>query len=89
MGTLKDITGQKFGRLTVIKRVPNQRVATTRWLCRCECGKIKEFDKNNLVNGHYTAELWMLFMRNYNPIINIESLTVDFLTQGYIIFGNQ
>ena len=52
MSTLKDITGQKFGRLTVIKRVPNQRVATTRWLCRCECGKIKEFDKNNLVNGH-------------------------------------
>ena len=30
----KDLTAQKFGRLTVISPLPNQR-----WLCECECGK--------------------------------------------------
>lgn len=33
-----DLTGQKFGRLTVIKRAPNKNNRTA-WLCECECGK--------------------------------------------------
>jgi len=37
-----DLTGQKFGRLTVIKmideRLNNGRI---QWKCKCECGKIK------------------------------------------------
>lgn len=37
----KDLIGQKFGRLTVIKRVENSKNGSTRWLCRCECGNEK------------------------------------------------
>ena len=37
-----DLTNQKFGRLTVIKRVANYRRSHgrdyVRWLCRCNCG---------------------------------------------------
>jgi hypothetical protein len=33
-----DLTGQKFGRLMVIKRAPNKNNRTA-WLCECECGK--------------------------------------------------
>lgn len=38
MSTVKDLTGQRFGRLTVIRRegATPQRLAT--WLCRCDCG---------------------------------------------------
>ena len=43
MPKLIDLTGQKFGRLTVIKREePLRRVngrAYARWVCECECGK--------------------------------------------------
>lgn len=55
MGAFVDITGHKYGRLTVIRQVPNQRKSTTRWLCKCECGKYKEIDKNNLLNGHTSS----------------------------------
>lgn len=41
---LIDLTGQRFGRLTVIKKAkpyksPDGLSHTTQWLCRCDCGK--------------------------------------------------
>lgn len=33
-----DLTGQTFGRLTVLHRVENDKRDKTRWMCRCECG---------------------------------------------------
>lgn len=35
-----DLTGQKFGRLTVLERSENQG-RYVRWLCQCECGNKK------------------------------------------------
>ena len=36
---LKDITGRKFGKLTVIKRIgSDERTKSALWLCNCECG---------------------------------------------------
>lgn len=35
---LIDLTGQRFGRLTVIKRAENKS-GDTRWECLCDCGK--------------------------------------------------
>ncbi len=43
---LIDITGQKFGRLTVESYLGNRR-----WLCLCECGNQKDVHKNNLAYG--------------------------------------
>lgn len=50
MGKLQDLTGEKFGRLTVIKRdysANNQ----TKWICKCECGKEKSVLASNLKRG--------------------------------------
>ena len=46
-----DLTGQKFGRLTVIERVENKgkRVA---WLCQCECGNEKVIVGQSLKSGN-------------------------------------
>lgn len=42
MGSFKDLTGMKFGRLTVIKRVGDYIMPSgekrSRWLCKCDCG---------------------------------------------------
>lgn len=39
MSRVIDLTGQRFGRLTVIERVqPRQGCTNARWLCRCDCG---------------------------------------------------
>jgi len=39
MGNFIDLTGQKFGRLTVVERVDNANDGHARWLCECVCGK--------------------------------------------------
>ena len=34
-----NLTGQRFGRLVVIRRVQNNEKGNTVWCCRCDCGK--------------------------------------------------
>lgn len=51
MGKFQDLTGQKFGRLTVIKRAENSKTKQTRWLCKCDCGKTKIILSNSLKSG--------------------------------------
>ena len=34
----KDLTGQKFGKLTVLFRVQSDANGNSQWLCQCECG---------------------------------------------------
>lgn len=37
-GKFIDLTGQKFGRLTAIKKCGNTKEGKAIWLCTCECG---------------------------------------------------
>lgn len=54
MGKLIDLTGQRFGRLTVIRRGSNigKKVA---WLCKCDCGSLKEVDGTHLRRGEIVS----------------------------------
>lgn len=52
MGKLIDLTGQRFGRLTVIERVENDKWGAARWLCRCGCGNEKIVLAHNLKCGN-------------------------------------
>ena len=45
-----DITGQRFGRLTAIKRVKSKS-SQARWFCKCDCGNAKETDGYLLRKG--------------------------------------
>lgn len=40
MGKLIDLTGQKFGRLTVLKDSGQKKSNEHLWECQCSCGKI-------------------------------------------------
>lgn len=46
---LKNLEGQKFGRLTVIKRAEKSKIGAAKWLCGCECGKEKIVLQNSLL----------------------------------------
>lgn len=37
MGKLIDLTGKRFGKLTVIGRAPNTQTGVS-WYCKCDCG---------------------------------------------------
>lgn len=51
MGAFIDLTGKKFGRLTVIERAENKN-GRIMWKCQCECGKIVIIQNYNLKSGH-------------------------------------
>ena len=38
MANIKDLTGQRFGKLVVLSRAENDKTKHTRWLCQCDCG---------------------------------------------------
>lgn len=51
MGKIKDISGQKFGRLNVIKYAYTDKRHTAIWQCKCDCGNIVEVRGDALRNG--------------------------------------
>lgn len=48
----QDLTGQKFGRLTVIKEAGRTKQKAVVWLCKCECGNIREITTGTLKSGY-------------------------------------
>ena len=56
MNKFQDMTGEKYGRLTVLERVPNlPNSRVTRWKCICECGNIVEVNRNNLLHKRVSS----------------------------------
>jgi len=51
MKELIDLTGKKFGRLLVIKRVYPNKFKHPIWLCKCDCGNEKTVSGDNLRTG--------------------------------------
>lgn len=47
-----DLTGQKFGLLTVIKQSRERAKRVVKWECRCDCGAIKIVRSDSLKNGY-------------------------------------
>lgn len=52
MGRIKDLTNQKFGRLTVLKFAGFGSSHKTQWKCLCECGNEIIVKSNSLITGH-------------------------------------
>ncbi len=50
MGALIDLTGQRFGQLTVIDRVGKYHTSVV-WSCKCDCGNITQIPSNSLRRG--------------------------------------
>jgi hypothetical protein len=52
MSRLKyNLLHQRFGRLLVIEKVWSERKKQTVWLCKCDCGVIKEIECGDLIKG--------------------------------------
>ncbi|MFA1289933.1 hypothetical protein ACDJ03_19715 [Xanthomonas axonopodis pv. nakataecorchori] len=47
-----DISGQRFERLTALRRVGTYKGGMAIWLCRCDCGQEREVMSTHLRNGH-------------------------------------
>ena len=78
---VKDLTGKKFGKLTVIKRAPNNNFNHVCWECKCDCGSITIVDVNNLRRG--TTNSCGCLKSKGEMIIN------NWLQENKIIFKSQ
>lgn len=63
---MKDLTGQRFGKLTAIKQVGKDEQNNYLWLCKCDCGESKITKTHNLTSGH---------VRSCGCLTNAEDLT--------------
>ena len=59
MASFEDLTGQKFGKITVINRAEDYITSTNKvrikWNCKCECGKEFVSSPSPLLNGTLTS----------------------------------
>lgn len=51
MSKVRDLSGQVFGRLTVLRRDGSDREKRATWACRCACGKVKTVRGKHLTQG--------------------------------------
>ena len=47
-----DLTGKRFGMLTVLYRTEERRRGFVMWHCRCDCGNEVDVMSSNLIHGH-------------------------------------
>ena len=51
----KDFTGERFGSLIAIERIPNYKNGRTYYKCLCDCGNTSYVEATNLSSGHTTS----------------------------------
>jgi len=52
MGKLKDLTGQRFGRLTALRATDRRVGSAVVWECQCDCGNIAYVARYHLLSGN-------------------------------------
>lgn len=71
-----DLTGKKYGMLTVLEYTGEGKYHEEIWLCKCECGNIIRRKRNSLVNnrncncGCYTKEITLDHVKKANEKLN-------------------
>lgn len=50
-----DLTGQRFGKLCVIRKIGKDKYGISQWECLCDCGNLTAASISNLRNGNTTS----------------------------------
>lgn len=79
--SLKDISGQRFGKLIAVQRIGSTRNKHATWLCQCDCGKTSIVDSSSLISGN-TKSCGCLISNGENIIADIlDSMNVKYQQQ--------
>lgn len=82
-----DITGERFGKLTVIRRngtfAGEDGTQYSQWLCKCDCGTYKTIRGHDLVSGRVTSCGCMASRGEEEVRAILNKLHVQFETQFY------
>lgn len=83
--TARDLTGCKFGTLTVLYRQPNRTVGSNSrlvWHCRCDCGQETDV-LGLLLTGGYVKSCGCL------SISHAERIMIDYLSNKNVVYATQ
>lgn len=84
MSKVIDMTGQIYGKLTVLERAENDKFGKAQWLCQCECGNKKIINGASLRKGLTTScgcyKLEKLKEYNESHVINEIGNVYGYLT---------
>ncbi len=69
-----DITGERYGRLTVLSYVETRRGGKAFWLCRCDCGNESVVSSCDLRSGH-TQSCGCLYRESIGNIRRTHGMT--------------
>jgi hypothetical protein len=79
LGKIKDITGQVFGRLTVIEEAGKDKNKCVLWLCQCICGNDVTVRGASLRNGHTSS----------CGCLRMDRVMEEVVTHGHCIAGKK
>ena len=84
---IKDLTGQKFGRLTVVG-LADTNTRKTFWVCQCDCGNFKTVRSDSLQNGRIKS-CGCLKLEQDKKNLNSTSAKKKFLQTGAKVGGTR
>lgn len=86
---MKDLTGQRFGKLTALERIKREGCRGALWRCECDCGNTTEVFVSNLTRKHTTScgcerqkGQPIFFLGNSNNIEKIDDRTLKLSAGG-------
>ena len=77
----KDLTGQKFSRLIVLKKVGKTKFGALIWRCKCDCGNVVDVVGGSLKNGHTKSCgcIHKEFTSNIGKTVGVKSFEKDII----------
>ena len=77
-----DLTGEKYGKLTVLYELPNNIYNRTMWMCKCDCGNLIEVATRDLRRGNTGSCGCKSFSFGEIKISNLlKEANINFITQ--------
>ena len=93
LGQYIDLSGQKLGKLTVIKRVEDHITPSGQhkqlWLCRCDCGNENNTSGYTGVYYHKPSGCWVAYTKINKKQIRKYYKTKEEAIQGRIMLENE
>src|SRR5438105_2060669 len=85
---VQNLSGSKFGKLTVVRQIENHKSYNKRWLCKCECGVETIVFGNSLKSGRTKSCGCFLKERSKERFTTHGELREGERSKLYIIWAN-
>lgn len=80
----KDLTNQKFGKLTALYPIKNETETRYYWICQCECGNLARVRGSSLTTGNTQSCGCIKSVGEANIKLLLQNNNINFISQYHI-----